>query len=139
MVTCTNCPQCGTLRLEANPCDWSDTFVIPYGLFGVFLVRSGTVSRDASLLEFRIICADSDNPFDGNRKRLCHVSLSPMKVAGFRCRRQLRRLVRCRHAGQGDGREFEITSLSCVILSFKLVLAVIHEGSLVTLWNGNGW
>ena len=103
--------------------------MIPCSLFGVFLVRTGTVSRDASLLEFRIncarseFCAGSDNPYDGNRKRHCEcVPQSRRKVASFCCRRQLRRLVRCRHAGQGDGREFEITSLSCVILSLKLVL-----------------
>ena len=49
-------------------------------------------------------------------------------MASFCCRRQLRRLVRCRHACQGDGREFEITSLSCVILSLKLVLCCCPRG-----------
>ena len=61
----------------SNLCDWSVSFLFPSNLLGVFLVRTGTVSRDASLLEFRINCARSefgaasDNPYDGNRKRHC--------------------------------------------------------------------
>ena len=46
----------------------------------------------------------------------------PTEKADFCFRRLPRHLVRCRHAGQGDGREFEITSLSCVIIFLKLVL-----------------
>ena len=52
--------------------------------------------------------------------RVCPSVLT--EKAGFCGRRLPRRLVRCRHAGQGDGREFEITSSSCVILFLKLVL-----------------
>ena len=46
-------------------------FVIPCSLFGVFLVRTGTVSRDASLLEFRFNCACSE---------FCAVSDTPNKI-----------------------------------------------------------
>ena len=43
-------------------------------------------------------------------------------LCAIRCSVGSGRLLRCRHAGQGDGRKFEITSSSCVILSLKLVL-----------------
>ena len=69
-----------------------------------------------------VFCAGSGNPYDGNWRRHCGCPSVLTEMAGFCCQRQPRRLVRCRHAGQGDGREFEINSSSCVILFLKLVL-----------------